>query len=123
MIGAIHHVQLAMPKGQEQAARTYYGTLLGMSVAPKPSSLAQRGGIWFYSGLTQLHLGVEEPFKSARKAHPGLLCTNLEKIADRLRSAQYPVIWDDSLAQYRRFYSHDPFENRLEFLSPLTPQL
>ena len=67
----IHHIQLAMPPGEEQAGRTFYGELLGLPEVPKPSELAPRGGIWFRSGALEVHLGVErEDFRPANKAHP-----------------------------------------------------
>ena len=65
---AIAHIQLAMPKGAEDAARLFYRDLLGMIEIPKPPELAKRGGVWFQSGPVQIHLGVEEDFRPARKA-------------------------------------------------------
>jgi hypothetical protein len=47
---AIDHVQLAMPVGEEAAARKFYCELLGMAEMPKPAELAKRGGAWFVSG-------------------------------------------------------------------------
>jgi catechol 2,3-dioxygenase-like lactoylglutathione lyase family enzyme len=44
---ALHHVQLAMPAGAEDAARTFYGGALGMAELAKPPALAARGGVWF----------------------------------------------------------------------------
>jgi catechol 2,3-dioxygenase-like lactoylglutathione lyase family enzyme len=67
----------------------------------------------------QLHLGVEQDFRPARKAHPGLLVTGLGAWARRLRDAGYPVRFDDGFPGMRRFYSQDPNGNRLEFLEPI----
>ena len=68
MIAGLHHVQLAMPRGQEAAAREFYAGVLGMTEVPKPPHLAVRGGVWFSAGSTQVHLGVEEDFRPAKKA-------------------------------------------------------
>jgi hypothetical protein len=62
---------------------------------------------------------VEEPFTPARKAHPGLLWTDLDGLAARLAAAGVRVDWSDELPGFRRFYSPDCFGNRLEFLAPL----
>jgi catechol 2,3-dioxygenase-like lactoylglutathione lyase family enzyme len=114
----IHHVQLACPPGSEPALREFYGSVLGMDEAQKPAALAARGGCWFKGYDIELHLGVEDDFQPARKAHPGLLVSGLDAWADRLRTAGYPVRFDDAFPGMRRFYSQDPHGNRLEFLEP-----
>ncbi len=68
----IHHVQLACPPGSEAALRAFYHGVLGLEEIPKPPALAARGGCWFRGHGIELHLGVEEGFRPARKAHPGL---------------------------------------------------
>lgn len=114
----IHHVQLAIPRGGEDACRQFWSGLLGMRELAKPAALAARGGCWFRGGDLEVHLGVEEPFAPARKAHPGLLVDGLRQLARRLEEAEYPVVWDDDFPGHDRFYSADPFGNRLEFLQP-----
>ena len=118
MIAALDHVQLAAPPGSEDALRAYYTGALGMTEIPKPPVLAARGGCWFQAGTVQLHLGVEEDFHPAKKAHPGLRITGIDAYAARLAGHGAPVTWDDHLPGHRRFYSEDPAGNRLEFLEP-----
>ncbi|MFJ3304841.1 VOC family protein [Streptomyces sp. NPDC086549] len=118
MLVAVDHVQLAAPPGAEEALRAYYVDVLGMTEIPKPPVLAARGGRWFRAGAVQLHLGIEEDFRPARKAHPGLRVTDIEAYAARLAAKGAPVTWDDNLPGHRRFYSEDPVGNRLEFLEP-----
>ncbi|HEU4327241.1 MAG TPA: glyoxalase, partial [Roseiflexaceae bacterium] len=72
------HLQLAIPPGGEEAARAFYGVLLGMTELPKPAALAARGGCWFAAPGVQLHMGVETPFAPARKAHPAFLVDDLD---------------------------------------------
>ena len=69
-VEGFHHVQLAMPPGREDDAEAFYAGVLGFDVVPKPEHLAARGGRWFRSGVTELHLGVEEGFAPSAKAHP-----------------------------------------------------
>ncbi|WP_316748984.1 VOC family protein [Streptomyces herbicida] len=118
MLAAVDHVQLAAPPGSEDLLRAYYVDVLGMTELPKPPVLAARGGCWFEAGSVQLHLGIEQDFRPARKAHPGLRVTDIEAYAARLAAGAAPVIWDDNLPGQRRFYSEDPVGNRLEFLEP-----
>ena len=119
MLTAVDHVQLAAPPGTEDALRAYYVDVLGMTETPKPPVLAARGGCWFAAGAVQLHLGTEENFRPAKKAHPGLRVRDIEAYADRLAAHGAQVTWDDNLPGHRRFYSEDPVGNRLEFLEPL----
>ncbi|MBL1290075.1 VOC family protein [Streptomyces sp. NPDC057067] len=120
MITAVDHVQLAAPPGSEDALRAFYVGVLGLTEIPKPKALAARGGCWFGTGPVQLHLGIEEDFRAARKAHPGLRVTGIDAYAARLAEHGAPVEWDDNLPGHRRFHSQDPVGNRLEFLEPVT---
>ncbi|MEU1120175.1 MULTISPECIES: VOC family protein [unclassified Streptomyces] len=116
---AVDHVQLAAPPGSEDLLRAYYVDVLGMTEVPKPPVLAARGGCWFEAGDVRLHVGVEDDFRPARKAHPGLRVRDIEAYADRLTVHGADVTWDENLPGHRRFYSWDPAGNRLEFLEPL----
>jgi len=111
----IDHVQVAAPAGCETAARVFYGDLLGLEELPKPAALHAHGGCWFRAGGQELHVGVEQPFAPARKAHPGFVVSDLGELADRLRRAGVEVLPDDAIPGARRFHAADPFGNRLEF--------
>ena len=115
MIGRIDHVQVAAPPGGEGAARAFSGDLLGLAELPKPERLRTRGGVWFAVGEQQLHVGIEEAFAPARKAHPALAVPragDLSALAAKLEAAGRKVTWDGP-----RFYVEDPFGNRLELLA------
>jgi catechol 2,3-dioxygenase-like lactoylglutathione lyase family enzyme len=115
-ITGIDHVQLAMPAGQEQAARDFYAGLLGLSEVTKPPHLQVRGGCWFEGSGVKIHLGVEPDFTPARKAHPGLLVDNLAVMVAVLDAAGYQTSSDQPLAGYDRRYVSDPFGNRIELM-------
>jgi catechol 2,3-dioxygenase-like lactoylglutathione lyase family enzyme len=118
-IVGLDHVQLAAPPGCEPAARRFYGELLGLEEIEKPEPLRARGGVWFALGGQQLHIGVQDPFAPARKAHPALRATpeGLDALAARLASGGATVTWDEDLPGERRFYTEDPWGNRLELLA------
>ena len=116
---AIDHVQLAMPRGEEAAARGFYGALLGLPEQPKPPELAKRGGCWFESDAVKVHLGVEEPFRPARKAHIAFKVADVASLAARARDRGFEVVDDEDLPGHERIYIYDPFGNRLEFLRPI----
>jgi catechol 2,3-dioxygenase-like lactoylglutathione lyase family enzyme len=116
----IDHVQLAMPAGQEDAARAFYCGVLGLVEEPKPPNLAARGGVWFGGGDVRLHLGVDPDFHPARKAHPAILVTGLAQLAARCDAAGLSPVRDEPLEGFDRVYVFDPFGNRLELMEPLT---
>lgn len=115
----LDHVQIAAPSGCEAAARRFFGELVGLTEIEKPEPLRARGGAWFALGDRQLHVGVETDFEPARKAHVALRvdAAELGGLAERLAAAGAPVTWDEALPGERRFYSADPWGNRIEFLA------
>jgi len=86
---SIDHVQVAGPPGCEAAARTFYGDLLGLREIPKPPRLASRGGVWFRLGTQELHVGIEQDFRPALKAHPAFNCVDPDALAQALELAHF----------------------------------
>ena len=114
MIIALDHVQIAAPPGCEADARRFYGETLGMREIPKPEKLKARGGVWFaLPDGRELHVGVEEAFTPARKAHPCFVAED----ADALAATLGDVAWDDNIPGTRRFHVFDPLGNRLELVA------
>jgi catechol 2,3-dioxygenase-like lactoylglutathione lyase family enzyme len=99
--------------------REFYVGVLGLVEVAKPPVLAARGGVWFRAAGIEIHIGVEEDFRPARKAHPGILVRELQAMARRLRAAGHDVRVDGLLPGFRRFYVDDPVGNRLELLEPI----
>ena len=122
----LHHVQVACPRGGEEGARLFYGEGLGLAEVDKPATLAGRGGCWFRayddSGTVaaELHVGVEDPFVPARKAHPAFVVEDLDATADRLRSLGFEVDEREraTFPSYERFHTVDAHGNRVEVLAP-----
>lgn len=116
MFKAIDHVQLAAPKDSEEEAREFFMNVLGFEELDKPESLKQRGGAWFKYGIVQIHVGIEDPFSPAKKAHPAFEVEDLEILKHTLNKSTIPYIVDVDLPGAKRIYVHDPFGNRLEML-------
>jgi catechol 2,3-dioxygenase-like lactoylglutathione lyase family enzyme len=112
----LDHVLLAMPAGREAEAREFYQGILGIPEAVKPSELAARGGCWFEDGELKVHLGVEENFAPARKAHPAFLVDDLAGLTAALINAGYAIAHDKPLEGYDRIFVDDPFGNRIELM-------
>ena len=113
----LDHVQTAIPVDNEDVARSFYGDLVGLSEIPKPADMAGRGGCWFAVGSLQLHLGVERDFRPAKKAHVALVCADLAVMRARIEGGGLPTSDDTPVDGRERFFSEDPFGNRLEFIA------
>jgi catechol 2,3-dioxygenase-like lactoylglutathione lyase family enzyme len=117
---SIDHVQIAMPLGEEEKARTFYVNVLGFVEIPKPAELAKRGGAWLQSQNVQLHLGVEADFKAARKAHPAFIVSDLDLLIAKVQNAGYETDTSQPpLDGYKRAHVFDPFGNRIELMEKL----
>ncbi|WP_295657717.1 VOC family protein [uncultured Nocardioides sp.] len=123
---ALHHVQVAMPAGAEDDARRFYAEGLGLTEVDKPAALRGRGGAWFrayddHGTVTaEIHVGVEDPFAPARKAHPALLVDDLDAVADRLAALGFEVdrSQEHTFPGHRRVHTFDGHGNRVEVLEP-----
>jgi diguanylate cyclase (GGDEF)-like protein/PAS domain S-box-containing protein len=119
----IDHVQLAMPPGDdaEREAEAFYSGVLGLARVPKPPAMAVRGGCWFESATVRLHLGVEDAFRPATKAHPGLLVDDLDVVCERIAAAGGAVRTADDQPGTFRVHTDDPFGNRIELIQAVGP--
>jgi catechol 2,3-dioxygenase-like lactoylglutathione lyase family enzyme len=111
------HVQVAMPKGEEERARSFYVARLGLVELQKPADLASRGGLWLACGELQLHLGVEDPFRPARKAHPALRIRRYMELLSSLQAAGHEISVDTTRPGVERAFVADPFGNRIELIN------
>ena len=118
-IKSLDHIQLAMPAGREAEARAFYQALLGIPEKAKPANLVKRGGCWFERGSIKIHLGVENDFRPARKAHPAFIVENLAELVATLADAGHPARSDEALEGCTRVFVDDPFGNRIELIEPL----
>lgn len=116
----LHHVQIAMPAGGEDAASQFYGNMLGLVQISKPANLAPRGGVWFATATLPVHIGVDAQFVSATKAHLAFEVSRFDELRSRLLGAGIAIVEDEPLEGYDRFYVTDPFGNRVECLSRRT---
>jgi catechol 2,3-dioxygenase-like lactoylglutathione lyase family enzyme len=113
---AIDHVQLAIPARGEPEARRFYGEVLGLREVAKPDTLAGRGGCWFVGpGGTAIHLGVDERFIAARKAHVCLIVADLGAARNALTAAGASIV-EGAESGLDRCYTADPFGNRIELV-------
>lgn len=113
----IDHIQIAAPPGSEDIARSFYGELLGMTEIVKPKNLKVNGGCWFQCGSQEVHIGIQPDFTPAKKAHPGFMVNAPELLRSALQTADYIISEELPIEGRSRFFTHDPFGNRIEFLA------
>ncbi len=114
---SLHHVQIAMPMGGEDRARAFYGAMIGLTETPKPEDMRKRGGCWFEGGTARIHLGIEEDFRPARKAHPALQISDFIALKQKLLDAGYEISPDNPIDGLSRFFVDDPFGNKVEIIA------
>lgn len=128
----LHHVQVACSQGAEGTARRFYGDGLGLTEVEKPEELRSKGGVWFRAydnaGVVsaEIHVGVEDPFAPALKAHPALQVATvaaLEAVTERLSSLGFEVDWSQrhTFPGYERCHTADGQRNRVELLASVRP--
>lgn len=116
-INGIDHVQVAMPVGAEELARSFYGDILGLTEIEKPAVLSGRGGAWFACGTSQIHLGADEDFEPAKKAHPALKVSDFNVFIAALGDLGISVNLEETVSGHLRATIHDPFGNRVELIA------
>ena len=116
VVRCIDHVQIAMPPGGENEGRRFYGQVLGLTEVAKPASLAGRGGVWFEDDQIKIHLGAEPGFKPARKAHVCFAVDDLDTTAKEMAAQEFEVRPDTAISTIKRFFTADPFGNRIEIM-------
>ena len=116
MNAGIHHVNVTVPKSLEDAAKHFYGEVMGLQEVQKPESSRGRGGAWYQLGPVQLHLSVENlEGAPLSKRHVCYTVADLAAAEERFRSFGVEIIPDDQpMPDWPRFYVRDPGGNRLE---------
>ena len=98
----------------------YKKWFLGLEEMPRPEGLRERGGVWFRAGGPELHLGTDDAHAAVKRPHPGFRVESvmaLEQLARRVEGAGFAVEWDERIEGRKRFYTRDPFGNRVELLA------
>ena len=118
-----------LPARRRGRRPTFYGDGLGLTEVEKPADLRARGGAWFRAYddrgavSAELHVGVEEPFAPARKAHPAFVRRRVEALdGGRARGwgawgTTWTAVSGTPSRGYRRVHAGDAHGNRVELLA------
>ena len=115
MVVALHHVNVTVSPELEQAAKEFYGSVLGLKQVPKPSG-SRQSGAWYQIGANQLHLSVEtEDGGALSSRHVCFTVSDLKAAEAKFREADVEIIPDPRPVEgTSRFYVRDPGGNMLE---------
>ena len=122
MIGVlgIDHVQVTVARHELDAARRFYGDILGLKPAPRPGDPSE--GAWYQIGPVQLHLALEDraaPEANRSRRHVCYRVADLTAAERRLREAGVRIFPDRRpIPGVRRFFVEDPGGNRIEIAAP-----
>jgi catechol 2,3-dioxygenase-like lactoylglutathione lyase family enzyme len=112
------HINITMPKGGEEIARSFYAGCLGLKEIPKPEALRARGGVWFDAGGLDIHVSVEENRSGPDSLrHFGIECADVDRVRAKFKTAGIATE-DGRPAAWKRFLVRDPFGNRIKIHEP-----
>lgn len=114
---SLHHAQITLPSGAEDAGRRFYCGVLGLPEVPKPETLAGRGGFWVRVGDRDVHVGTEDGVdRAATKAHLAYEVDDLAAWRERLQAEGIAALDGVPIPGFDRFECRDPWGNRLELI-------
>lgn len=111
---SLHHVALFYSAGREADARRFYGELLGLAELERPSTLRDRGGLWFAAGDGHVHLSVDNDLGLHPRRHFGLRVADLAAAVARLQAGGARFEEATPIPGWRRIFVFDPFGNKVE---------
>lgn len=120
MVIGLHHVQITIPKGEEEKGKQFYCQVLGLKELEKPDSLKGRGGFWLQVGNKEVHVGTEDGFdRLTTKAHIAYQVENIEQWKKTLAEHHIEIIDAVPIPHFERFEFRDPFGNRVEMIQEI----
>ena len=119
----LHHVNVTVPAALEEAAKNFYGNLLGLEQIEKPDGPRKYIGAWYQLGESQLHLSIEkEPRNQDSNRHVCYSVSDVAGALNTLRAAGIEVISEEQLLNGgARFFVRDPAGNLIEITKETSP--
>jgi catechol 2,3-dioxygenase-like lactoylglutathione lyase family enzyme len=112
-IRRVAHVNLSVD--DVDAAARFYGQVMGLSPAPRPSDAGGRAGCWFRVGEFEVHIAAEPGAANAQsKRHVAFEVEDIGAARRRFEDAGYAIEEGRPVPGVRRFFVRDPAGNRLE---------
>jgi catechol 2,3-dioxygenase-like lactoylglutathione lyase family enzyme len=118
----LNHVTIAVPAGEHEKARAFYGGVLGLKEIHRPDALgAVYDLIWYQCLDFLIHVDFTPPwFRPAENRHVALEVKNLAVIRAYLESKKAEIREAVVIPDRDRFYVLDPFGNYFELIEMKT---
>jgi len=114
----LNHIMLCIPEGAEEAAREFYGGVLGLEELKDMGYPLPNGAIWFRLGDIELHIRAEHATELSQR-HPAFEVKNLDAARELLEKNGITIRNDSPIPDRKRFSFRDPFGNRIELIEML----
>ena len=111
----IDHVQVTIPSNAMDAAREFYGDVLGLTERDQPDSFGEGDTAWFRADDVEIHLAVE-PSRERSRRHPAFEVTDVAASRAHLEAHGIETVDEPKIPGRERFSFRDPFDNRIELL-------
>ena len=114
----VNHVTVAVPAGQHEKVKSFYGGILGLKEVTPPATVNGAYDIlWFQWLDVLLHIDFTPPwFKPAENRHLAVEVDDLAAVRDYLQKRGAEIREAVVIPDRLRFYVLDPFGNYFEFI-------
>ena len=114
----LNHITVAVPAGEHDKVREFYGEVLGLEEIPRPAALNKVYDLmWFKFLDIFLHLDFTPPWvKPAENRHIALEVVDLPAVRRYLEGKRVAIREAVPMPDRDRFYLLDPFGNYFELL-------
>ncbi|HKO45167.1 MAG TPA: VOC family protein [Pyrinomonadaceae bacterium] len=119
----LHHVNVTVPAALEEAAKSFYGNVLGLKQIEKPDGPRKYVGAWYQIGKSQLHLSIEkEPRNQDSNRHVCYSVLDVARALETVRAGGIEVVSEKQLVNGgSRFFVRDPAGNLIEITEETSP--
>jgi len=119
----LQHASIPMTTGGSDKGRHFYGGALGLTEITPPEVLGTDGFVWFAIGESgdEVHLYTDDRGPNSTVQHLCIQVNDPETVREKLTSNGYETSDTDVIPNRPRFFTHDPFGNRVEISAILGP--
>ncbi len=110
----LQHVSVPRPRGSADAARRFYGGILGLEEIAVPATLAHLDLVWYRVGDDELHLFGDDRGAGHAAQHFCLHVDDVEALRRRMIAAGVAIGEEPEIPNRPRFTVRDPFGNLIE---------
>lgn len=124
-MGAIRlqHASVPMREGENDKGRHFYGETLGLTEITPPAVLGTERFVWYTIGDSgdEIHLYTDNRGPNSPAQHLCIQVEDPDGVRKKLAESGYETADTDVIPNRPRFFTTDPFGNRVEISAILGP--